>query len=599
MQTSSIFKRIRFLQIITLLSALVGIFIIVFTLFKSYLEDNTTQYLDNFSKTIESSIAFNVKILSKELMTLSKDKFIERYNINYAEAIIAKFLTDNKDAFSVLSYLDEEGTAIEKIKYGVLSNDLYFNKKDKTYIESFKTPNKVLIAPIKYNADLQTNSLEFIINIKSYFGNQFKGILVGAIPSGKFIKIPKSDIEKGLIVRVVDKTNKILYSSNSEKSDKNIKNSNDIIVKTAIFNGDYNLVVSYPYTVVSDTLYQSIFVVGILFLIIFIITFYMGNRLIQTISVPLNELVQGINNVSKGDLTYQIKIPKEIELQTIAHSFNKMTKEIEYSKLQLETLNNSLELKVTNQITSLRDKDKMLAQQSKMAAMGEMTDAIAHQWKQPLSIIKTISTSIELNFKCKIQVSDEDMRKYLENITSQVDHLDETINEFRNFFRPNPKLENSSLHKLIKSTLTLMNDHLVQNNITTDINIDDTISVDVIPSEFKHILINLINNAKDAFIDNKTKEPKIIFAVQSSHNNIVLNITDNAGGIPEDIIDEIFSSNFTTKTNDKGTGIGLYMSRQIIEKIKGTINVSNTTLEDGTTGASFEIILNKADDLST
>lgn len=256
-------------------------------------------------------------------------------------------------------------------------------------------------------------------------------------------------------------------------------------------------------------------------------------------------------------------------------------------KLKLERLNNNLQSEVDKSIEDLRLKDAMLAQQSKLAAMGEMIDSIAHQWMQPIGIIKMRIQTLELDHQLK-ELNDEKIEEVIDSSLGQIDHLINTMNEFRKFFRPSQDIEEVSLHSMIDSSILLVQDELIKNSIRTVITGEVDAKVKVNSSEFKHVIINIINNAKDAFIENEIKERMVLFNVLNKDKKVSLYITDNAGGIPENIIDHVFEPNFTTKAKGKGTGIGLYMTKQIIDKNKAKIVAKN--LDDG---VCFIITFNK------
>ncbi len=245
-------------------------------------------------------------------------------------------------------------------------------------------------------------------------------------------------------------------------------------------------------------------------------------------------------------------------------------------KIQLEYLNNNLQLEVDDAVEDLRLKDAMLSQTSKMAAMGEMIDSIAHQWMQPIGVIRMRLQMLEMDLDYN-QLTDEKIRETTQSGDKQIVHLVNTINEFRAFFRPNSKVEEIPIKAIIDSTLLLTQDDLIKNTIKTKIIGNDTAVIKVNASEFKHVVINIINNAKDAFNDNNIdKENRnIIFNIQQIEDKTILTISDNAGGIPTHIIPKIFEANFTTKEEGKGTGIGLYMTKQIIDKNNATIKVEN------------------------
>jgi len=218
--------------------------------------------------------------------------------------------------------------------------------------------------------------------------------------------------------------------------------------------------------------------------------------------------------------------------------------------------------------------NKMLEQQSKMASMGEMLDAVAHQWKQPLNVITMYLDMLQSDFEDGI-VDKKYIDEMQEGTHSQIEHMTTTLREFRNFFRPNRDIEDFNLLELTNSVLLLTKDEFLKNQITIDVEIDKEITLKGNKNEFKHLIINIINNAKDAFNDNEIKNRKIIIKATKENNHIILEIEDNAGGIPQDVISHIFEANFTTKEVGKGTGIGLYMSKQILEKMGGMIKVKN------------------------
>ena len=220
-----------------------------------------------------------------------------------------------------------------------------------------------------------------------------------------------------------------------------------------------------------------------------------------------------------------------------------------------------------------KQKEQILAKQSKLAALGEMMDAIAHQWKQPLSTIGVSVQNLSMKVLLDEKVTDQMIQDVSDETQKQIVHLVSTIDEFREFFRPNQKLSIINVKSMIKSTLTLMNSELISNKIKYEIIGDDNIEISCIENEFKHVFINLINNAKDAFNENNIKDRKLVFEILKDNGKILLKVSDNAGGIPKENINNIFTSNFTTKKD--GTGIGLYLTKQIIEKFDATIDVQN------------------------
>jgi len=230
--------------------------------------------------------------------------------------------------------------------------------------------------------------------------------------------------------------------------------------------------------------------------------------------------------------------------------------------------------------------EKMLLQQSKMAAMGEMMDAVTHQWRQPLNALSMYSEIIKSDFNDGI-VDQTYVDQFRDDIQVQIDHMVNTLDEFRTFFRPNKENEMFSLLSIIHSVLLLTKDDLLKNRITVNIEKKNHIDINGSPNEFKHLLLNLISNTKDAFNDKNIEKRVITIRLVNDEVGKRMEIEDNAGGIPKNIIDDIFKANITSKEEGKGTGIGLYMSTQIATKHNAVLSVKN--LNDG---ACFTLTIN-------
>ena len=229
--------------------------------------------------------------------------------------------------------------------------------------------------------------------------------------------------------------------------------------------------------------------------------------------------------------------------------------------------------------------EKLLIQQSKMAAMGEMMDAVAHQWKQPLNALSMYSDIIKSDFKDGA-VDNLYMDDFTKNIHIQIDHMVNTLDEFRAFFRPSKTEETFTILDIIKSVQFLTKDEFMKNRITIEVESHKNIELYGSKNEFKHLVLNIINNSKDAFNDNDIKERRFItIRLLEDNGRDKIEIEDNAGGIPKSVLADIFKANVTTKAEGKGTGIGLYMSMQIAEKFNAKLIVDNRN-----SGACFSIL---------
>jgi len=214
---------------------------------------------------------------------------------------------------------------------------------------------------------------------------------------------------------------------------------------------------------------------------------------------------------------------------------------------------------------------------------------IAHQWRQPLSAIS--ATSGALKIKANRGKADIEMiTKFADNISEYAQHLSTTIDDFREFFQPNKVMQIVTFDEIVSGVLSIVKISLTNQkiNVIEQIECDDRF--EAFSNELKQVVLNLIKNAEDILIEKEIKDAFIkIYAFKDSNNNLILEISDNGGGIPEDIIDLIFDPYFSTKGQKDGTGLGLYMSKTIIEEhCNGELNVSNSD-----SGAVFQIVLQK------
>ncbi len=242
--------------------------------------------------------------------------------------------------------------------------------------------------------------------------------------------------------------------------------------------------------------------------------------------------------------------------------------------IRLNDLIIDLSAKVKEETAIRMHHEKTLIAQSKHAAMGEMIDAIAHQWKQPLTIMQMDSDVMGMNY-FRETIDEAYIKKYSDKFRQQIRHLNNTIDQFRTFFKPTSGDERFNLKDAIESTISLIKGDIHKNSIDIELNMIDDAIIDGNVNEFKHIVINLINNSKDAFNENNisTENRSVILTLQKDEKSVKLLVEDNAGGIPEGIIGTIFNPRVTTK--ETGTGVGLYLSSQIAEKLGSTLSVCN------------------------
>ncbi|MEO1953656.1 MAG: nitrate- and nitrite sensing domain-containing protein [Campylobacterales bacterium] len=254
-----------------------------------------------------------------------------------------------------------------------------------------------------------------------------------------------------------------------------------------------------------------------------------------------------------------------------------------YISIRLDiTESEILQEKVKQEEHKNRLNQELMQQQSRLAQMGEMLSMIAHQWRQPLSAITATTNSLELKAKMG-KLDNDSIEKSTQKIREFALHLSSTIDDFRNFFKPNKEKVVTDFEQIIDSVYSIIESTLVHKNIQIDIIKNSTIDLYTYEGELKQVILNLIKNAEDALIENDIEDPKITITIDANQ----LTVHDNAGGIPPYIMNKIFDPYFSTKLKKDGTGLGLYMSKTIIEEhCQGKIMVSN---ENG--GAKFTIII--------
>ncbi|MDX9901479.1 MAG: PAS domain-containing sensor histidine kinase [Aliarcobacter sp.] len=229
-------------------------------------------------------------------------------------------------------------------------------------------------------------------------------------------------------------------------------------------------------------------------------------------------------------------------------------------------------------LLSMKDitKNKLFEEQSKLAAMGEMIGNIAHQWRQPLSVITTISSNIKLRSEYE-QLEDYDIESDMDIIMQQAQYLSKTIDDFRNFIRNTKDAQKLSLKDTIEKTLSILHSAMVNNSTNIIIDLKDDMCIDGYENELIQSFINIINNSKDAIKEYVKNDEKLIFInTIKEDSSLIITIKDNGGGIPDNIIHRIFEPYFTTKNKNVGTGIGLSMTyKMITERNNASIDVYN------------------------
>ena len=246
-------------------------------------------------------------------------------------------------------------------------------------------------------------------------------------------------------------------------------------------------------------------------------------------------------------------------------------------------------------ISNEKEKDELIIQQSRYAAMGEMIGNIAHQWRQPLSSISTLASGSRIRYKNNL-ISDEELDETFVKIKEYTTHLSQTIDDFRDFYKNDKQKELFTIEDVIKKSITLVEATYTENNIELVVNQKEkNLLVNGSSSQLSQVFLNILNNAKDVLREKDIEKKVVYIEVFKEDTDVVINITDNAGGIPKDVAAKIYEPYFTTKHKSHGTGIGLFMSKRIVEQLfDGSLSNENREFTlNGTIyfGASFSIRL--------
>lgn len=226
-------------------------------------------------------------------------------------------------------------------------------------------------------------------------------------------------------------------------------------------------------------------------------------------------------------------------------------------------------------LEQLRQRDQMLIQQSRLAAMGEMISNIAHQWRQPLNKLALLAQDLPMSCRAG-ELSTDYLDASVQKMMEAIGHMSRTIDNFRNFFSPEKEKVDFNILVAVEKTLALLDFSMNQLQVRLEIVTAGHPVISGYPNEYSQVLLNILVNARDAFVEREVENPRIRIDIGMEGDESVLTITDNAGGIPEEIMDKIFDPYFTTKGPDRGTGIGLYMSKMIIEKnMGGSLSAGN------------------------
>ncbi len=328
-------------------------------------------------------------------------------------------------------------------------------------------------------------------------------------------------------------------------------------------------IVSYTNSSNIYHIYQAFNKINIIGLIVLLIIFYF---IYKQIRYKKHLEIEVKNKTKKLQKQIELEVQKNKEIQ-------QLTREVEEREEDLKILNENLEKRVEEEVKRNLETQKQLFKSEKLAAMGEMIGNIAHQWRQPLSVISTGATGMKMQKEFN-SLNDEDFIKTCDMINSNAQYLSKTIDDFRNFIKGDRTQTIFNLEEDIDSFLHLIEGSIKSNNINIILNLKSDITLNSYPNELTQCLINIFNNSKDALLENKIENKLVFITTQIKNGKVLIIIKDNAGGIPNEVLPKIFDPYFTTKSSLQGTGLGLNMVyKLIVEGMKGNIEAINENYE--------------------
>lgn len=235
-------------------------------------------------------------------------------------------------------------------------------------------------------------------------------------------------------------------------------------------------------------------------------------------------------------------------------------------------------------VEELHQKDQLLIQQGRLAAIGEAIGFIAHQWRQPLNTLGLIIQELSYQFK-RGMLQQETVDASTVTALQVIDHMSQTITDFRDFFKPDKQKIPFLITDVLGKTIKLVESSFRESQVAVEVQAEENVVIEGYPNEFSQVLLNILMNCRDIFRERNIEQPRIEIRIYIEDGKAVTTITDNAGGVPEEAIGKIFEPYFTTKEPEKGTGIGLYLAKTIVERnMGGRLSVRNTEV-----GAEFSI----------
>lgn len=484
--------------------------------------------------------------IDEALRTFESD-YIYVYN-NKQELIYEKYA--DKKHVSIAHLIDPKKMDMEKL---VFTN--YF-------VVSRSQPVQLFIAPIQRSDDLKRT------------GKPYGYLVVGKVWTDAFVNDFEKITKQSIRLVSIEHSQKVHYDIVYPLLDQNNK---------ALYALGINLS-----TAASDTLSDMVRsnLVSILLVGIFGMGF-LGWFIYLKVVLPIRQISKAMRSGNTQPLTTLLHQKNEfaqiaqlinaffIQKAQLYNSNQILEQKVEERTKELEAINHTLDDRVKLEISRRHEQEQLFIQQARFAAMGEMIGNIAHQWRQPLNTLSLLLQNVIFAYE-----TGRLDRELIDRVNTKgnllIRTMSTTIDDFRNFFKPNRSKEQFNISEQLGKTLEILEGSLENNHIVLEKNVSSDLEMYGFANEFSQVIINILNNAKDALNEHTMNDKIIRIDGYETESDIIIHISDNGGGISPSIIDKIFDPYFTTKEEGKGTGIGLYMSKVIVENnMNGQLSVSN------------------------
>jgi len=296
----------------------------------------------------------------------------------------------------------------------------------------------------------------------------------------------------------------------------------------------------------------------------------------QLLNQSMTILAISENNKKVERITPNIFNKHKIDSEDLSlHRTQALSTLIKRTTKELEYLNENLHIRVKEEIDLNLEKDNMMTLLHTQAQLGSTLEMILHQWRQPISAITSTLSSLQVYKEAGI-LTDEILDENIQNVLSYTEHINTTIEDFRDLFKSTNKNTNIAIDELITKSLTIIKPIVREHRISIDVNVSISNIINIPVGLVMQVILNIVKNALDELNRSTVSNPIISIKVFEENNNNIIQIADNAGGIPSEILPNIFDKNFTTKDGEDGTGIGLHMSKKIIQnKVNGSLTAHN------------------------